>query len=93
MPLDNPRNTNCFTHEIRRFIQKYQPDQLIVTQSSEYRVSKAIELWPSKFGIPVDIRSDRRFLCSSEKFTTQASGRKHLRMEYLYREMRKNVLD
>ena len=33
--------------------------------------------------------SDRRFLCSREEFSNWASGKKQLRMEFFYREMRR----
>jgi deoxyribodipyrimidine photolyase-related protein len=35
------------------------------------------------------VREDRHFLCSDAEFARHARGRKQLRMEYFYREMRK----
>jgi deoxyribodipyrimidine photolyase-related protein len=42
-----------------------------------------------RFGVPVDIRPDDRFLCTQDEFAEWAVGRKQLRMEYFYREMRR----
>ena len=39
--------------------------------------------------LEVEVRPDSRFLCSTEEFKKWAGGRKQLRMEYFYREMRK----
>ena len=40
-------------------------------------------------GLPLDIREDRHFYGSVREFAAHARGRKSLRMEYFYREMRK----
>ena len=47
--------------------------------------------WREELGIPIEIREDDRFLCSREAFAQWAEGRKALRMEYFYREMRKRT--
>jgi deoxyribodipyrimidine photolyase-related protein len=39
----------------------------------------------------VEIREDNRFLCSRAEFADWAKGRKSLRMEYFYREMRRKT--
>jgi len=39
--------------------------------------------------VPVESRPDRHFLCSTAEFAAHAHGRKQLRMEYFYREMRR----
>ena len=48
----------------------------------------AMQLWQNDFGIPVEIKPDTRFLCTPAAFANWAEGRKQLRMEYFYREMR-----
>jgi deoxyribodipyrimidine photolyase-related protein len=40
-------------------------------------------------GIPLELRADRGFLATREEFATWAAGRKELRMEFFYREMRR----
>jgi len=87
--LDDAKNTGTFTSELMRAVQQYQPNKVIVTEASEYRVLQAMKAWQASLGISVDIRPDRRFLCSHQGFTNWANGRKQLRMEYFYREMRK----
>ncbi len=45
--------------------------------------------WGQRLGIAVTLHEDTRFLSSKEDFAHWASGRKQLRMEYFYRDMRK----
>ena len=45
--------------------------------------------WEAALGLPVEIRADDRFLCSLPWFRQWAGGRKQLRMEFFYREMRR----
>ena len=87
--LDDPDNAGSFRGEAQRAIKKYNPASIIVTEPSEYRVFEDIKLWHKDFDIQVDIRSDRRFLATHGEFANWADGRKQLRMEYFYREMRK----
>lgn len=87
--LDDPKNTGSFSAELDRAIVDEQPDHVIVTEPSEYRVLQEVKAWAKAMPIPVDIRPDTRFLATPQEFAQWAQGRKQLRMEYFYREMRK----
>ena len=87
--LDEPDNTGSFNGEVERILSKYSFDHIVVTHPGEYRVFSDISSLETKLSIPVEIREDDRFLCSCREFTSWAAGRKQLRMEYFYREMRK----
>ncbi len=87
--LDDPDNAGSFSGEVERAIQIYNPDEIIVTEASEYSVLAEIKEWHDRFHIPVQICPDDRFLCTHDQFASWAKGRKQLRMEYFYREMRK----
>ena len=88
---DEKKNTGDFTSEVEKAIEKRKPDALIVTEPGEYRLKTVFEDWAEKFSFPVDIRDDSRFICSHEEFKKWADGRKELRMEYFYREMRRKT--
>jgi deoxyribodipyrimidine photolyase-related protein len=88
--LDDPGNTGTFLSEVKRAENKYSPDKVIVTEPGEYRVLRDIQNWKKNLNIPVEILSDDRFLTSHDEFSNWANGRKELRMEYFYREIRKN---
>ncbi len=87
--LDDADNSGSFTGELARAVADLKPDRLVVTEPGEYRVLAMMQDWPELFGIPVEIRHDTRFLCSTDRFARWAEGKKSLRMEYFYREMRR----
>ncbi|MFT6559298.1 cryptochrome/photolyase family protein [Sneathiella sp.] len=87
--LDDPRNTGSFRGEVERTLAAHDINKIVVAHPGEYRMLKEIESWQSAFDIPVEIKPDNRFLASAEEFNNWADGRKQLRMEYFYREMRK----
>ena len=89
--LGNPENRNSFTGQLENAIARHRPERIIVTDAAEWRVSRMIEGWRALFSIPVDIRPDDRFLCSPPTFRAWAEGRKQLRMEYFYRDMRRRT--
>lgn len=87
--LDEPKNTGSLTGEVARATAEYIPSKIVVTHPGEYRVLKVIEGWKENIGILVDVLPDTRFLASPDEFKAWAHGRKQVRMEYFYREMRK----
>ena len=87
--LDDPDNTGSFRGEVHRALAHTGCDRIVLTHPGDYRVLVEVQSWATVFGVPVDIRDDTRFLCSLDAFDQWASGRKQLRMEYFYREMRK----
>lgn len=92
--LDDKENAKSFRGEVRRAVQDLKPSKIIVTFPGEYRVYQDMISWEQDFGVAVEIRNDDRFLSTPEDFRTWATGRKSLRMEFFYRDMRKkyNIL-
>ncbi len=86
--LDDAGNTGSLKGEVSRALDEAGLDRVVTTFPGEYRVLEDMKSWEDNFSVPVEIRSDTRFLCSPEDFEVWASGRKQLRMEYFYREMR-----
>ncbi len=89
--LDDPGNAGSFTGEIARAIGRHDPTRIVVTEAGEWRVQAMLEAWETVFGVPVSIRPDTRFLCSHDRFGRWADGRRELRMEFFYREMRRET--
>jgi len=92
--LNDPHNTGSLSGEVKRLCQKHSFSKIIITHPGEYRVLEEIRTLEHDLNIPIEIREDDRFICTLDAFTQWASGRKQLRMEYFYREMRKkyNIL-
>ncbi len=89
--LDDPDNTGSFTGELERAVRRHLPDAVFVTEPGEYRVLQAIEGWRARLNVPVHLRPDDRFFCSTVDFARWAEGRRHYRMETFYRAMRERT--
>ncbi|MDE3010461.1 MAG: cryptochrome/photolyase family protein [Pseudomonadota bacterium] len=89
--LGSADNHPGFTDQLDHAIARHRPQRVVVTEAAEWRVAREIESWKTRFSIPVDVLPDDRFLCSHEAFRTWAQGRKSLRMEYFYRDMRRRT--
>ncbi len=87
--LDDTQNTGSFQSELKRAVSIYKPHRIILTEPGEYRVSEVFRALDSSLQISVEIRPDDRFLCSLDSFHAWAKGKRQLRMEFFYREMRK----
>ncbi|WP_300527211.1 cryptochrome/photolyase family protein [Maricaulis sp.] len=72
-------------------LQQGRYDRLILTEPGEWRLKQEMDTWQARFGVDVLIGEDTRFLASHSDFQTWAEGRKQLRMEYFYREMRRRT--
>lgn len=89
--LDDPGNSGSFSGELARAIARHHPSRIALTEPGEWRVLDMARQWPDLFSMPVHVAEDDRFLCSREEFERWAGGRRQLRMEYFYREMRKKT--
>ncbi|MDX2265373.1 MAG: cryptochrome/photolyase family protein [Hyphomicrobiales bacterium] len=89
--LDNGENSGSFTGEVARALKRHAAEGVKVTEPGEWRVFEAMHGWAEAFDVPVHILPDDRFVCSREEFSAWAEGRKQLRMEFFYREMRKKT--
>jgi deoxyribodipyrimidine photolyase-related protein len=89
--LDDAGNSGSFTGELERALSRHPVDRIVVTAPGEWRVWNGLRTWGTTFGIPVEIRDDDRFLCSRAEFAKWATGRRGLRMEFFYRQMRRKT--
>ncbi len=87
--MDQDDAGTTFSDALGEFVDANPPARIILTQPGEYGVLDEIQTVCSDRGIELEIREDNHFLCSIDSFKSWASGRKQLRMEYFYREMRK----
>ncbi|MEM6609760.1 MAG: cryptochrome/photolyase family protein [Pseudomonadota bacterium] len=85
--LDDPDNTGTLVGEILRRAAETGAVEVLATEPGEWRVISALEDCP----VPVHMFPDTRFLCSHAEFEAWAEGRKELRMEWFYREMRRKT--
>ncbi|WP_398477675.1 cryptochrome/photolyase family protein [Tardiphaga sp.] len=87
--LDDAGNTGSITGELQRAVARHQAERVIVTSPGEWRLLADLKAFDP--GVPVEIREDDRFLASTACFAAWAAERKVLRMEFFYREMRRET--
>ena len=86
VPLDCPENRQSIVGEIERAVEDTGAGRVIATQPGEWRLRQ--ELADVR---GIKILPDDRFIASEEEFSAWARGRRQLRMEYFYREMRRKT--
>ncbi|MDE3122912.1 MAG: cryptochrome/photolyase family protein [Paracoccaceae bacterium] len=85
--LDDPDNTQSIPGELIRRGSEAGAAEVIATRPGDWRLIAALEDCP----VPVRLLEDTRFICATAEFAAWAEGRKQLRMEYFYREMRRKT--
>ena len=88
--LDDPENGGSLESEVKRAIAAHKVSKLVVTMPGEYRLMEIMKRWQSSLGIAVELREDDRFLCDLDRFASWADGRRQLRMDFFYRDMRRD---
>ncbi len=83
--LGDPDNSGSLPGEAARWLKKLKAQELHLTETGEWRLEQAFK----EAGLPIVWHSDARFFCSRDAFAEWAGGRKQLRMEFFYRQMRK----
>ncbi|MEM1302843.1 MAG: cryptochrome/photolyase family protein [Pseudomonadota bacterium] len=73
--------------ELIRHAEAHGADSVIATEPGEFRLIQALQSCPLK----VEILEDDRFVATHKEFEDWAEGRKQLRMEYFYRDMRRKT--
>jgi deoxyribodipyrimidine photolyase-related protein len=87
--LDAPGNRGSLAEQLAADIARLRPQALVMTAPGDWRVLKALREAVAAAGLALDVREDRHFFCSVRAFAAHAEGRKQLRLEYFYREMRR----
>ncbi len=84
-----PAKGETFTAALRESLASLKPERVVMVKPGEWSVREEIRGVMEAAALPLEMREDRHFLCSRTEFAAHAEGRKQLRMEYFYREMRK----
>jgi len=89
--LDDPGNSGSIAGEIERACQRHGVRRVIATMPGEWRLMTALRTLSTRLPVPLDLLEDARFLCTTADFAAWADGRRQLRMETFYREMRRRT--
>ncbi len=89
--LDAQGNTQNLEGELERALRRHHVEGVVATEPGAYRVREMMDSWQERLGVPVESREDDRFVCNHDRFASWASSRQTLRMEFFYREMRRET--
>jgi len=87
--LDDPGNLGTLPAELAQAIAQLQPAALVLTAPGDWRVLQGLRAVAKQHDLALDLRDDTHFFSTVRQFAAHAEGRKQLRLEYWYRELRR----
>ena len=87
MPV-SPAGNSTLAHHLQTAIAHYSPEKIILTAPGDWRVLQALRSVALASNVELELRDDRHFFTTVRDFAAHAKGRKQLRLEYFYRELR-----
>ena len=87
--LDDPGNRGSLAAELQAALARHAPQRVVTTAPGDWRVLQSLEAAARAAGVPLEVRADRHFYATVREFAAHARGRKTLRLEYFYRELRR----
>ena len=89
--LDAPDNVGTLAGELAKAIATCKPQTLVMTAPGDWRVLQDLRSAALAAQVPLDLRDDLHFFSTVRDFAAHAKGRKQLRLEYWYRELRQKT--
>ncbi len=86
--LDDPANLGSLSAELRTALTTVAPQRVVMTAPGDWRVWQSLKAVVESAGLALEICEDRHFYATVREFAAHAKGRKWLRLEYFYRELR-----
>ncbi len=89
LSADRRQAKGCsFSSLLAASIKLHRPEKVVVLQPGDFRVLQSLQQCCLAQGVELEVREDRDFFCSIERFQQWASGRKSMVLEQFYRVMR-----
>jgi len=86
--LRDERPASDFRSALLTDLNQIQPTEIRCVLPGEHHICTLLKELGGLTSIPLHFAPDRHFICAPAEFREHAKGRKSLRMEYFYREMR-----
>lgn len=86
--LDDAGNPGTLGLALGQAITALKPAALILTAPGDWRVLQGLRATAAAHQLPLELRDDTHFFSTVREFAAHAKGRKQLRLEYWYRELR-----
>jgi len=87
--LDAHKKTDSFSSRLAIDLRRLKPERVVVTQPGEWRILECAKQVCREQALDCEVRPDTHFFITPKEFQEYAAGRKSLRMEFFYRELRK----
>ena len=87
--LDDVENPGTLALALSATINQLRPTGLIMTAPGDWRVLQDMRAVATASQLDLDVRDDTHFFSTVRHFAKHAAGRKQLRLEFWYRELRK----
>ena len=83
-----PSEGSTLALQLQADLDSLAPQKVVMTAPGEHRLWQAIQAVVQGSGCGLEVREDRHFFTTVADFSAHAKGRKALRLEYFYRELR-----
>jgi deoxyribodipyrimidine photolyase-related protein len=87
--LEDANNCGTLALQLAHAIARLNPTALVLTAPGDWRVLQSLRAVATAHQLPLDLRDDLHFFSTVREFAAHAKGRKQLRLEYWYRELRR----
>ena len=87
--LDDADNAGSLALELGKAIARLRPSALVLCAPGDWRVLQSLRAVAKAHGLPLDVRDDTHFFSTVREFASYARGKKQIRLEYWYRELRR----
>lgn len=87
--LDDADNAGSLALELGKAIARLRPSALVLCAPGDWRVLQSLRAVAKAHGLPLDVRDDTHFFSTVREFASYAQGKKQIRLEYWYRELRR----
>jgi deoxyribodipyrimidine photolyase-related protein len=81
-------NENSLADKLLSDLAALQPQRVVMTAPGDWRVWQQLKGVVEAAGLTLELCDDRHFFTTVRDFVAHAKGRKSLRLEYFYRELR-----
>ena len=86
--LDEHAQSSSLAAALQGTVDRLKPQKLVMCAPGDWRVYQSLREVAERASLMLDVREDRHFYSTPRDFATHAEGRKSLRLEYFYRELR-----
>ena len=86
--IDAPDNVGSLSGELHKTIERLKPTKLVMTAPGDWRVLQNLRAVASQHQLALEVRDDTHFFSTVREFAAHAAGRKQIRLEFFYRELR-----